>query len=49
MCPVGIPDMSGIHDFSGTAHNLLLLISIFKPNSRYLLEMIIYTENLHKS
>ena len=51
-----IPDVSGmdtgcsgIHDFSGTAPNLLLSISIFKPNYNYLLEMTIYTENLHKS
>ena len=46
-----IPDVSGrfIHGFSGTAPNLLLSISIFKPNCRYLLEMTIYTENLHKN
>ena len=41
--------MSGIHDFCRAAPNLLLSISIFKPNYRYLLEMTIYTENLHKS
>ena len=40
--------MSGIHDFSETAPNLLLLISIFNPNCRYLLEIMIYIENLHK-
>ena len=46
-----IPDVSGrfVHGFSGTAPNLLLSISIFKPNCRYLLEMIVNTENLHKS
>ena len=48
-CPVAIPDMSGIHGFSGTALNLLLLISNFKSNCRYLLDMTIYTDNLHKS
>ena len=41
--------MFGIHDFRIAAPNLLLLISIFKPNCRYQLEMTIYTENLHKS
>ena len=41
--------MSGIHGFSGTALNLLVSISNFKPNYRYLLEMTIYTDNLHKS
>ena len=49
MCPVSIPDMSGIHGFSGTALNLLLLISNFKSNCRYLLDITIYTDNLHKS
>ena len=44
-----ILNVSGIHGFSGTAPNLLLSISIFKPNYRYLLEMTIYTDNLHKS
>ena len=44
-----IPNMSSIHGFSGTAPNLLLSISIFKPNYKYLLEMTRYTENLHKS
>ena len=44
-----IPDVSGIHDYCRAALNLLLSISIFKPNYRYLLEMIIYTKNLHKS
>ena len=44
-----IPDVSGIHDFCRAAPNLLLSISIFKPNCRYLLEMTIYAENLHKS
>ena len=48
-CLVWIPDVSGIHDFYRTAPNLLLSISIFKPNCRYLLEMTIYTECLHKS
>ena len=48
-CPVVIPDVSGIHGFSGTTLNLLLSISNFKPNCRYLLEMTIYTDNLHKS
>ena len=41
--------MFGIHDFCKATLNLLLSISIFKPNCRYLLEMSIYTENLHKS
>ena len=41
--------MSGIHNFCRAALNLLLSISIFKPNCRYLLEMKINTENLHKS
>ena len=41
--------MFGIHDFYRVAPNLLLSISIFKPNCRYLLEMTIYIENLHKS
>ena len=40
--------MSGIHDFCRATPNLLLSISIFKPNCRHLLEMTIYTENLHK-
>ena len=44
-----ILDVSGIHGFSRTAPNLLLSISNFKPNYRYLLEMTIYTDNLHKS
>ena len=44
-----IPDMSGIHDFSGTAPNLLLLISVFNPNCRKLLEIVIYTEYLQNS
>ena len=44
-----IPDVSGIHGFSGTALNLLLSISNFKSNCRYLLDMTIYTNNLHKS
>ena len=44
-----IPDMSGMHGFCRTAPDLLLSISIFKPNCRYLLEISIYTENLHKS
>ena len=44
-----IPDVSGIHGFSGTAPNLLLLISIFQPNCRYLIEKTRYTEDLHKS
>ena len=48
-CPVAILDVSGIHGFSGTALNLLLLISNFKSNCRYLLDMTIYTDNLHKS
>ena len=48
-CPVWIPDVSGIHDFCRAAPNLLLSISIFKPNCRHLLEMTIYIENLHKS
>ena len=43
------PDMSGIHDFCRLAPNLLLLISIFKPNYMHLLEMTIYTKNQHKS
>ena len=47
--PIGIPDVSGIHGFSGTALNLLLSISNFKSNCRYLLDMTIYTDNLHKS
>ena len=42
-CPVSI------HGFSGTALNLLVLISNFKPNCKYVLEMTIYTGNLHKS
>ena len=49
MCPVGIPDLSDIYGFSGTALNLHLLISNFKPNCRYLLEMTIYIDNPHKS
>ena len=48
-CPVAIPDVSGIHGFNGTALHLLLLISNFKSNYRYLLDMTIYTDNLHKS
>ena len=48
-CPVAIPDVSGIHGFSGTALNLLLSISNFKSNCRYLLDMTIYIDNLHKS
>ena len=44
-----IPDMSGIHDFSEIALNLLLLISIFNPNCRKLLKIVIYTENLQNS
>ena len=48
-CPVGIPDGSGIHGFSGIALNLLLSISNFKSNCRYLLDMTIYIDNLHKS
>ena len=48
-CPVAIPNVSGIYGFSGTALNLHLSISNFKPNYRYLLEMTIYTGNLHKS
>ena len=44
-----IPDMSGMHGFCRTAPNLLISISIFKPNYRYLLEMTRYTDNLHKS
>ena len=48
-CPVRIPDVFGIHDFCRAAPNLLLLISIFKPDCRYLLEMTVNTENLHKS
>ena len=44
-----IPNVSGMHGFCRTAPSLLLSISIFKPNCRYLLEMTIYTENLHKS
>ena len=48
-CPIAIPDVSGIHDFSGTTLNLLLSISNFKSNCRYLLDMTIYTDNLHKS
>ena len=48
-CPVAIPDVFGIHGFSGIALNLLLLISNFKSNYRYLLDMTIYTDNLHKS
>ena len=44
-----IPDVSGIHDFCRSALNLLLSISIFKPNCRHILEMTIYTEDLHKS
>ena len=48
-CLVAIPDVSGIHGFSGTALNLLLSISNFKSNCRYLLDMTIYTDNLHKS
>ena len=42
-CPVGI------YGFYRTTPNLLLSIYIFKPNYRYLLEMTIYVENLHKS
>ena len=38
-----------MHGFYRTAPNLLLSISIFKPNCRYLLEISIYTENVHKS
>ena len=49
MCLVGIPDMSSIHDFCRAALNFLISIFIFKPNYRHLLEMTIYTENLHKS
>ena len=48
-CPVAIPDVSGINSFSGTAPKLLLLISNFKSNCRYLLDMTIYTDSLHKS
>ena len=48
-CLVGISDVSGIHSFCRIAPNLLLSISIFKPNCRYLLEMTRYTENLHKN
>ena len=44
-----IPDVSGIHGFCRSALNLLLSIPIFEPNCRHLLEMTIYTENLHKS
>ena len=44
-----IPDVFGIHDFCRSALNLLLSISIFKLNCRHLLEMTIYTKNLHKS
>ena len=44
-----IPDVSGIHGFSETTLNLLLSISNFKSNCRYLLDMTIYTDNLHKS
>ena len=45
-----ISDVSGrLHGFSGIAPNLLLSISTFKTNCRYLLEMTRYTENLHKS
>ena len=47
--PISIPDVFGIHGFSGTTLNLLLLISNFKSNYRYLLDMTIYTDNLHKS
>ena len=47
--PVWIPDVSGMHDFYRAAPNLLLSISIFKPDCRYLLEMTVNTENLHKS
>ena len=45
-CPVCIPDVSNMHGFYRAAPNLLLLISIFKPNYRHLLEMTIYIENL---
>ena len=38
-----------MHGFCRAAPNLLLLISLFKPNCRYLLEMTIYIENMHKS
>ena len=48
-CPVAIPNVSGIYGFSGTTLNLLLLISNFKSNYKYLLDMTIYTDNLHKS
>ena len=44
-----IPDVSGMHGFCRSAPNLLLSISIFKQNCRYLLEISVYTENLHKS
>ena len=44
-----IPDVSGMHGFCRAAPNLLLSIYIFKPNCRYLLEISIHTENLHKS
>ena len=44
-----IPDVSGMHGFCRTALNLLLLISIFKPNYRYLLEMTRNIDNLHNS
>ena len=44
-----ISDVSGIHDFYRSAPNLLLSISIFKPNCRHLMEMTIYIENLQNS
>ena len=44
-----IPDVSDMHGFCKAAPNLLLSISIFKPNCRYILDMTIYIENLHKS
>ena len=44
-----IPNVSGMHGFCIIAPSLLLLIFIFKPNCRYLLEISIYTENLYKS
>ena len=47
-CLVAIPDVSGIHGFSEITLNLLLSISIFKPNCRYLPKMTVYTEDLHK-
>jgi hypothetical protein len=48
-CLVFISDVSGIQGFSGIALNLLLLISNFKSNCKYLLDMTIYTNNLYKS